>query len=148
MFFYLRKKGLRQNQQSFVLAAKKLFWQIKRQLDVLVHSLTRYFPLEQLEWEEQWNVPSGFPVALKGETAHCNQFELASSPLMPPCSFIVLLIWCQLASRCPLSKATKDWSKAQVYSYQTWLLIIIEGQPTSSFATKPASGLTFSYLEL
>ena len=79
--------------ESFVLALKKLFWQIKRQLDVLVHSLTRYFPLGQLEWEEQWNVPSGFLMALKGETAHCNQFELASSPLTPPCSFIVLLIW-------------------------------------------------------
>ena len=144
MFFYLRKKGLRQNQQSFVLAAKKFFWQIKRQLDVLVHSLTRYFPLEQLEWEEQWNVPSGFPVALKGETAHCNQFELASSPLMPPCSFIVLLIWCQFASRCPRQLKIDQ----KVYSYYTWLLIIIEGQPTSSFATKPASGLTFSYLEL
>ena len=66
----------------------------------LFHSLTRHLPLEQLEWEEQWNVPSGFPVALKGETAHCNQFELASFPLTPPCSFKVLLIWYQLASRC------------------------------------------------
>ena len=69
------------------MADSKLFLQLKREMVVLVHSLIRYFPLEQLEWEEQWNVPSGFPVTLKGETAHCNQFELASSPSMPPCSY-------------------------------------------------------------
>ena len=69
-----------------------MFWLLKRELVVLVHSLTRYFPLVQLEWEEHWNVPLGFLMALKGETAHCNQFELASFPLTPPSSFKVLLI--------------------------------------------------------